>query len=233
VLVTALLVKNEADKYLERVLRRCLEFSDKVIVLDDGSTDGSDRIAWRLGCEVKPWTGETMWGTESPARAALWDWGAREAGDGWLLICDADMELVGDPRPLTLSRQHTAWAWVLYDMWTPKEYRKDGYWQGHTVPRTWMFKPSAMGNEAPIWPDRGLHTGHAPCNFPYDTGILDNHQYYWVHLGYATPELREAKYQQYLSKQDQLSAFELAHASSIMDHEWSNSRQSPMRPSIS
>ena len=233
-LVTGLLVKNEADKFLERVLRRCLEFSDSVLVLDDGSTDGSERIAWRLDCEVKQRAETGMWGNEAPARAELWDWMAREAGeDGWALVCDADMELVGDPRPLTLSRQHNSWAWVLYDMWSPKEYRKDGFWQGHTAPRPWMFKPSALGNQAPIWPARGLHTGHAPLNFPYNTGILDNQQYFWLHLGYITPALREAKYQQYLSKKDQLSPFELAHASSIVDLEWSNSRQSPMKPSTS
>lgn len=222
-LVTALLVKDEADKYLERVLTRCLQFSDKVLVLDDGSTDGSDRMAWRLGCEVRRRTGAGMWGNEAPARAELWDWGAEEAGDGWLLVCDADMELHGDPRPLTLSRQHTAWAFVLYDMWSPKEYRKDSFWQGHRHPRPWMFKPSAMRSEAPIWPARGLHTGHAPLNFRYDTGILDNRQLYWVHLAYSTPELRAQKYQQYLAKQDQLSDFELAHAASILDADCLNS----------
>jgi hypothetical protein len=215
-LVTALLVKNEADKYLERVLTRCLEFSDEVLVLDDNSTDGSDRLAWRLGCKVRPWTGETMWGTESPARAALWDWGAKEAGDGWLFITDADMILHGDPRPLTLTQQYNSWALVLYDMWDGPLYRCDSFWQGHVYPRPWLFKPSTL-LDPPIWPDRGIHTGHAPQNFPYCTGILDNQRYYSIHGAYWSPELRQQKHRQYMARADQLSEFETAHANSILD----------------
>jgi hypothetical protein len=215
-LVTALLVKNEADKYLERVLKRCWEFSDDVLVLDDGSTDGSLRMAWRLGCQVRERREAGMWGNEAPARAELWDWGAKEAGDGWLLICDADMLWHGDPRPLTLTTQHNSWALCLYDMWDGPQYRCDGFWQGHLYPRPWMFKPSAL-LEAPIWPERGIHTGHAPVNFPYNTGVLDNREYYFIHGAYWTPELRIQKYQQYKAKADQLSPFETAHATSILD----------------
>ena len=98
-----------------------------------------------------------------------------------------------------------------------------------------MFKPSAMGSEAPIWPERGLHTGHAPLNFRYDTGILNNQVLHWLHLAYSTPELRLQKYHQYLAKKDQLSDFELAHAVSILDGdtEWSNSPPHPMSRSTS
>lgn len=207
------------------MLTRCLEFSSKVLVLDDNSTDGSDRLAWRLGCDVRPWTGEQMWGCESPARAALYDWGAQEAGDGWLLIADADMVLHGDPRPLTLSTQCNAWAWPLWDLWNDERYyRADGHWQGHVHPRVWMVKPSAL-KETPIWPRRGLHTGHFPQNFPYQVGNA-NPIYNsgaelislgWLHLAYVKPEDRRKKMRQYLDKADQLSPFERAHAMSVGD----------------
>lgn len=217
-LVTALLVRNEKDKYLERVLRRCLEFSDEVLVLDDNSTDGSDRLAWSLGCQVKPWTGQTMWGTEAPARAALWDWGAEVAGDGWLLICDADMLLHGDPRPLTLSTQVNAWSFVLYDLWNDERYyRCDGFWAGHRVPRPWLFRPAYLGFDTPEWPKRGIHTGHCPQNSTLVTGICDSDRLFWLHLSFLERDARLKKVEQYLSQAHQLSPWELAHARSVGD----------------
>jgi hypothetical protein len=217
-LVTALLCKNEADKYLERVLKRCLEFSDDVLVLDDGSTDGGDRLAWRLGCQVRPWTGATMWGAEAAPRSALWEWGAQEAGDGWLLICDADMLLHGDPRPLLWTTQHNAWAFVLFDLWDSEQtYRCDGYWQGHRHPRPWLFKPSAMGYETPIWPERGIHTGHGPQNAVIEAGMVDSGQLSWMHLAYRDIPARLKKKEQYLAKSHLLTPWELDHARSVGD----------------
>jgi glycosyltransferase involved in cell wall biosynthesis len=217
-LVTALLVKNERDKYLERVLRRCSEFSDEIVVLDDGSDDGSPELAESLGCRVFHREHTGMWGNESPARAELWQLGAEAAGDDWVLICDADMLLNGDPRPLTLSRQCNAWAWVLYDCWNDERYyRCDGYWQGHLHPRPWMFRPSAL-KDTPIWPRKGIHTGHAPQNFPYNvTYVTPESGIYWSHLAYVRRDGRLSKRTRYLEQAHQLSPFERAHAESVGD----------------
>lgn len=222
-LITALLVKDERARYLERVLRRCLEFSDHVLVLDDGSSDGSPDLARDLGCRVGIRTGETMWGAEAPARAELWQWGAEVAGErGWLLIADADQILHGDPRPLLQTTQHNAWAFPLYDCWNSETtFRADDFWQGYQVARPWLFKPSAL-REPPAWPARGLHTGHCPANYPLhcgiaDSSILSSSSLYWSHLAYVTPEHRREKYERYMSRADQLGPFELAHAKSILD----------------
>jgi glycosyltransferase involved in cell wall biosynthesis len=217
-LVTALLVRNEKDKYLDRVLRRCQEFSDEVVVLDDGSTDGSPDLAESLGCTVYHRTNTGMWGNESPARAELWDLGAKHAGDGWLLICDADQILHGDIRPLTLSTSCTAWAWVLFDLWNEeKYYRADGHWVGHLHPRPWLFRPSVL-KSAPEWPERGLHVGHCPRNFPLVVGCLTpDSGVYWTHLSYLTKIQRSAKLRQYEEQAHQLTPWELSHARSVGD----------------
>jgi hypothetical protein len=217
-LVTALLVKNEKDKYLERVLRRCHEFSDEVLVLDDNSTDGSDRLAWRLGCGVRKRSGAAMWGAEAPARAELWAWAAEVAGDGWVLIADADMILDGDPRPLTYSTTVNSWAWVLFDLWNDERYfRCDSYWQGHLHPRPWMFRPISLGITTPEWLTRGIHCGHCPKNAQLITGICQPNDVSWRHLSFMSKTHRLGKLQQYESQAHQLSGWELAHARSVGD----------------
>ena len=137
-LATAILAKHEAapDRYLARVVERCCTFSDAVLLLDDRSTDGTAKLASSLGCQVRTRSvlHEPAWGQETPARVELWDWGVTVARDldpanAWLLICDADMLLHGDPRPLGLSWDAGAWAWPLADLWDDEtRFREDGPW---------------------------------------------------------------------------------------------------------
>ncbi len=234
-LVTAILAKNEGspDRYLARVLENALSFSDKVLLLDDSSTDNTREIALDLGVSVsKRPAGAPAWGKESSARADLWEWGAREAKDGWLLLQDADMVLHGDPRPLCLSLDLNAWAFSLYDLWDSEDTaRIDGPWKGGpAIARPWLFRPSQGGDQplgfgppdaigrknwTPQFSDRGIHVGHAPQNYQLRCGIAPP-DIYWLHFAYLQKAHREAKYQQYLSVKDQLSEFELAHARSIV-----------------
>ncbi len=220
-LVTALLARDEAgpDRYLRRVLARCAEFSDDILVLDDGSTDDTFAVTKAAGAHaVKRTTRDAAWGAEAPARAELWHRAAERARKGWVLVCDADMLLVGDPRPYTASWDCNAWAWPLADLWDSETtFRVDGPWgAGPVTPRPWLFKPSAVPpGWSPAWPTRGIHCGHAPANFPACVGIASS--LHWLHLGWMQPEHRRAKAAQYASVADQLSAFERAHAATILD----------------
>lgn len=220
-LVSALLVKNEADRYLARVLQHCRQFSDAVLMLDDRSTDGSAQIARDLGCQVKERSilKDTAWGHEAPARAELWDWAAKEAGDGWVLICDADMLLEGNPRELIDTWDVGAWAFILWDCWDGEhQARVDGPWiHGPLTPRPWLFRPSVCVDGPPQWSTRGLHCGHAPANLCGVVGVAPPEQYYWRHLAYAKRDDRVRKHTQYLEKAHLLSEFERMHAMSIAD----------------
>ena len=162
-----------------------------------------------------------MWGREASARQELWEWGAEEAGDGWLLICDADQILHGDVKPLTETWVHNAWSMPLFDCWDSETtFRADGYWQGYQHPRAWLFRPGMVtpGWQAE-WPARGMHTGHAPANFPLFAGIAPV-DVYWQHLGWVKPEDRAAKYDLYMREADQLTPFERAHVESIRDAQY-------------
>lgn len=218
-LVTALLVRNEADRYLKRVLQRCGEFSDQILVLDDGSTDDTVEVATAAGCLVKQRPQAGMWGNEAPARAELWERGAKLAKDGWLLIADADMLLEGEPRDLVQTWDVGVWAFVLWDCWDGEhQARTDGPWSfGPVTPRPWLFRPSICVNGAPQWNARGLHCGHAPANLQGLVGVAPPEQYYWRHLAYAKKDDRVRKHAQYLGHAPLLTEFEVRHAESIAD----------------
>jgi glycosyltransferase involved in cell wall biosynthesis len=74
ILVSAILAKNEAARYLPQVLLRCNEFSDRVLVLDDRSTDETAEVAHTAGALVRQRSilKDPAWGKESPARIELW-----------------------------------------------------------------------------------------------------------------------------------------------------------------
>ncbi len=216
-LVTAIMARNEASGHLARVIERCFEFSDEIVFLDDGSTDATPVIASKMGCKVSASMREdTAWGNETPRRKALWDLAAVEAANGWVLFADADMLLQGDPRPYTHSLAVNAWSFVRRDLWGDEDhYRTDGHWQGHVTPRPWLFRPSAVPeNWTPQWGNAGIHSGHAPPNFPYMGGMAND--LVWHHLAYVTEEQRLAKYEQYMSVKEQLTPDQLAHAESII-----------------
>jgi glycosyltransferase involved in cell wall biosynthesis len=214
-----MLVRNEAaeDRYLRRVILDAQRWASDIVVLDDNSTDGTPELVRNLGCIVYTRDNQTpAWGAEAPARAQLWDLAAQHAGDGWVLVLDADMLLVGDPRPLCESWDCDAWAWPLRDLWDDEEhFRVDGAWAyGPVTPRPWLFRPSAL-REPPRWRDSRLHSGHAPANFAGLVGIAPD--LVWHHLSYVKPEHSRVKHAQYMQFSDSLSAFERAHADSIAD----------------
>ena len=154
-LVSALLVKNEAGRYLTKVLERCSQFSDEILVLDDRSTDNTIDVARAHGCQVR---GRSVlkgdaWGNEAPARVELWQWMTEAAKDGWGLVVDADQILHGNPRDLIDTWEVSAWAFVLWDCWdSDTQARVDGPWgYGPQVPRPWLFRPSVCVNGKPEW----------------------------------------------------------------------------------
>lgn len=221
-LITALLVRNEAgpERYLRRVLATCQKWSDNIVVLDDGSTDDTPKVCADFGALVKTREHSPQaWGNEASARQELWELAMTQVEDvnSWILIADADMEFVGNPRELCLAKDCNSWATVLYDMWSETEYREDEYWVGHRTPRIWLVNPARVpAGWTPQWNPRGVHCGHLPANWPAFVNIAPPDKYYYLHRAYQNPIHRKAKYEQYKSTFHLMSDHERRHAESII-----------------
>lgn len=220
-LIVAALVRNEADRFWRSALEAWSQFADLIVVVDDGSTDGTAWITREFSArgEVRGIALDSdngMWGKEASARAALWEQACYHANVGdYIFILDADMVPARDPRPL-LASSPDAVAFTLYDLWSPNEYRCDGFWQGHTAHRVWLVRRGEEPEEGWKWNERGVHCGHLPSNLVGGRMVYAPADFSLLHHAYVSPALREQKHAQYMSVRDQLSPFELAHADSIL-----------------
>jgi glycosyltransferase involved in cell wall biosynthesis len=215
--VAAILARNEADRFLRETVESLRPLCPTILVLDDHSEDQTAQLARDLGCEVRSRSGEPMWGQESPARQELWNWAAEECGDGWIYIADADHITHADPATwkMMLTAWNTnAWAMPLYDCWdTPTQHRVDGFWQGYTVARPWLFRPSKSSGFT--WNTRGIHCGHAPIA---DWIVGAAPASVWInHYGWLRASDRIEKHLRYTKENANLSEFERAHVASILD----------------
>lgn len=202
-IVGAVLARNEADRYLRRVLTNVASLCDAIVVLDDNSTDATPDIAKEFGATVLQ-TGSSggWWGAaEAPARAQLWAATVAAAGpSGWVYVADADHELIGctraDLRALARASHVNSWAWPLYDCWdSDTTHRVDGFWQAWRTPRPWMARAVPEPDWTPSWSRQGLHVGHFPSNYPFKVGVAPGAV---KHLGYIKLSDRQIKARRYL-----------------------------------
>jgi glycosyltransferase involved in cell wall biosynthesis len=196
-LIGAMLVRNEESRYLERVLEQMAKVCDKIIVLDDCSTDNTPEICKEYGAEVYP-SIRSYWGTnELKQRKLLWELATYEKPD-WILCLDADetiprIDLLPDKIELAEQYGCDGLAFNLYDMWDEKHYRDDELWNAHT--RDWVMCVRYNPAKEYIWRETQLHCGRFPlnaCEQVGQTGLAIQH---W---GWAREADREAKYKRYM-----------------------------------
>lgn len=83
-LSVVIITQNEEEK-IEQAILSCRPFADEIVVVDGGSTDGTVRIAERLGCAVyhNPW----------PGYAKQRIFGEQQARHNWIFFIDSDEEV--------------------------------------------------------------------------------------------------------------------------------------------
>lgn len=80
--VSTVIIAQNAGKRLGPCVRSCLPFSDEVLVVDGGSSDGTQQLAEALGCRVIV--------NEWPGYAAQRNFGAEAAANDWIFSIDSD-----------------------------------------------------------------------------------------------------------------------------------------------
>jgi glycosyltransferase involved in cell wall biosynthesis len=94
-----ILTWNESD-IIRLVIKHYSKFCDKIVILDNHSTDGTDRIALELGCEVRKF-GNKFFDDSENMKVKNECWKGSEAD--WVIVCDADEVLWWDEKHMDLS----------------------------------------------------------------------------------------------------------------------------------
>jgi len=195
----AMLVRNEADRYLRRVLEHARHFIDTAVVLDDASDDNTVEVCRETLRDIPlvlVSNKEPSFHNEIALRKQLWDL-AVGTDPAWILILDADEifedRAVKELRLLAANPDVDVYAFRLYDMWDEKHYREDAYWRAHHYYRPFMVR--YLRDFPWEWQETPQHCGRFPQNITrlrWATSPLRV-----KHLGWIKAADRLAKYCRY------------------------------------
>lgn len=195
-----MIVRNESQRYLDSVLQQMIKICDRLVVLDDCSSDDTAQICVDYGAEVYT-TSEQEWiKNEVSLRKKLWEKTIKETKQNdWIICLDAD-EIIPDKHlPYldyileTVSNEVDAIGFKLHDMWNETQYRDDEYWQAHK--HYWTMAIRYHEYKEYFWNEKSLHCGRFPQNgakamLPTEIPIL--------HMGWSREKDRLNKYNRYM-----------------------------------
>ena len=217
-LTAIMIIRNEADRYLERCLQSLSAYTDAIVILNDASTDATPELCAAYPA-VKLFRRESslFLTDEARLRRELWHYTAASNPE-WLLALDAD-ELLEDraARELPyLLRQDLfpAVGFRLFDCWGGEEYyRVDGLWnpwrRGFSIYLV-KYQPHLPA----IWPDLAFHCGRLPLAYrrlPYLESDLRI-----KHLGWANPTEIQWKYERAIGQDPTFKYQPREHYESIL-----------------
>lgn len=199
-IVGSMVVRDEANRYLQASLSRLLEVCDKVFVADDGSMDNSVEMARSMGCSVweRPDSVKPFAVNESVFRSAAWNTLGETMSlneDDWVLSIDADEYLMASRKQLeemaVQAGQRNAFTLSIREAWSldPVLIRVDGFWRENHNRRVHRWNKEAKF--------RNVTMG---CGSVPDGGrCTEIHKIQILHFGYALEEDRLRKYDFYKS----------------------------------
>jgi len=199
-----MLVRNEANRYLKRVLDDASEYVDEFVIVDDNSTDGTFELCSRYEkVKILERVSEGSYAAnELATRLQVYNLTLSTFPD-WILAMDGD-EVFEKPfkdkvRDLIATEDFYWYSFIFCNFYNSERYyRVDGLWK----PDLWMGG-IRLYRHLPdyhyIWNNRPLHCGSIPINiYACMPGAFTNFRI--KHYGYAgdLDDIR-AKYQRYIT----------------------------------
>lgn len=195
----SMVMRNEAEHYLRRVLESAREYITDAVIIDDASTDNSVAICEEVlkGIPLHIIKNEkSRFANEYQLRQQQWE-ETIKINPEWILVLDADQvfedRFKDEVKKLISKPDVDAYYFRLYDFWDEEHYREDSFWQAHLnfKPFLFRYKPGLTY----VWKETPQHCGSYPLTileFPYECSDLR-----LKHYGWAKEEDRVAKFERY------------------------------------
>lgn len=215
--VLSMLVRNEADRYLERVLAAVVPHVDFVSIIDDASEDDTVALCQRVAGEklVLHMNATSGFGNEVALRQRQWAQ-ALATGAEWVLTIDADdlfEPRVAELRELLEQDQCDVLCFRVFDMWDEEHYRDDALWCAHHIYQPLLVR--AVPGFRWRWRETALHCGRIPENaLELVTGCSELRI---KHMGWSRAADRERKFADYLRRDRDGRFGSMAQYYSILD----------------
>lgn len=196
----AMVVRNEAERYLAPVLDQARRIVDAAVIIDDGSTDGTPELIEKMLGDLplvlvrnkKP----LFERNESKLRQMLWNETIKTNPD-WILCLDADElfedKAVHEIREMVNHPDFDYYSFRIYDFWDELHYREEPLWSAHF--RYYVLLVRYRPDFKYVWNENPLHCGRFPLNVTVLPGIQSPLRV--KHLGWMNPHDRLKKYLRY------------------------------------
>jgi len=190
---------NEAHRYLKECIEASGEFADKVLLIDDCSTDETADVARAAGAHVIKVEKNMAGQSENMLRSFMWQCVDKIAPD-WVFLLDAD-EMFEKSAPArlkemmdTCKKDVHAFRFPILHMWgDTSHYRTDGQWGGYTNIRLVKFDTELSNN----FPSGRWHSGNVPKEYRSNAKETNVHI---LHLGYVRERDRVEKYLKHMQR---------------------------------
>jgi glycosyltransferase involved in cell wall biosynthesis len=218
-LIAQMVVRNEADRYLTKVLEDLLLYVDEIVITDDCSDDSTLAIATNY-TDLAYQTSEHLFVKDEGKlrQEALQNLSYTAKTGDWILAIDADEIIWSTKRSihhiLTVA-QYDVIGLEFINMWNDTQYRVDKFWAPMTCTKLFRFKEDGKIQ------DKKLACGSEPTYVADEIRKGRWHQNVGLkiqHWGYARDEDKITKYNRYMEI-DGGKYHSGAHLASIMDKE--------------